>query len=102
MKIVVTGGSGFIGTNYIDFLLSLNDITILNLDIVAPRNSSHYSFWTFCDILDADHLTKILTDFQPEYIVHLAAATEADLKSICDFRVNFDGVHNQSQLRRNF
>lgn len=45
MRIVVTGGSGFIGTNYIELLLKNGQAEFLNLDNQLPRNASHKSFW---------------------------------------------------------
>ena len=41
MRILVTGGSGFIGTNLIEQLCNINNAEILNIDIVKPRNEKH-------------------------------------------------------------
>jgi nucleoside-diphosphate-sugar epimerase len=53
MRILVTGGSGFIGTNYIELLLRTVQEEFINLDNRSPRNAAHSSFWQECDLLDA-------------------------------------------------
>jgi len=94
MKILVTGGSGFIGTNYIDLLLQNGNAEFLNLDKNLPKNPKHKAFWKICDVLDAFRLKKIIKDFSPTHIVHLAAQTGTDVKSIDIFAVNIQGVRN--------
>jgi len=58
MRILVTGGSGFIGTNYIGLLLRNGQADFINLDIRPPRNMAHKSFWQGCDLLDAPALKR--------------------------------------------
>ena len=94
MKILVTGGSGFIGTNYIEFLLKNGRMEFINLDIEPPRNPAHKDFWRKCDLLDLDNLKKIIKDFSPTHIVHLAAKTGVDEKKLSDFKSNTQGVEN--------
>ena len=50
-KILITGGSGFIGTNVIEYLSSKN-IKLLNIDINEPKIKNHFEFWREVDILD--------------------------------------------------
>ena len=53
IKILVTGGSGFIGTNLIEYLLeNYKPIDILNIDIADPKIKDHFSLWKKVDILD--------------------------------------------------
>lgn len=94
MKILVTGGSGFIGTNYIEMLSNTADVEFLNLDKRMPRNKKHERFWKECNILDADQLRKIIKDFSPTHIVHLAAQTGTDIKNLEAFAANIEGVKN--------
>lgn len=91
MKILVTGGSGFIGTNYIELLLD-GKMEFINLDSKPPRNSAHKKFWRECNILDFSRLEKIMKDFKPTHVVHLAAKTGLDEKLLSDFAANIDGV----------
>jgi len=94
MRILVTGGSGFIGTNYIELLLKNGEAEFINLDHNPPRNPAHKSFWRKCDLLDASRLKKLVKDFAPTHVVHLAAKTGTDLKKLSDFAANIEGVEN--------
>ena len=94
MRIIITGGSGFIGTNYIELLLKSADAEFINIDIKPPRNAAHKNFWQECDLLDASRLKKIIKDFSPTHVVHLAAKTGLDEKKLSDFAANMEGVKN--------
>lgn len=94
MRILVTGGSGFIGTNYIEFLVKDGQAEFINLDHKPPLNPDHESFWQNCDLLDAYRFKKIITDFSPTHVVHLAAKTGLDEKKLSDFAANMEGVEN--------
>ncbi|MDG4594414.1 MAG: hypothetical protein P9F75_01755 [Candidatus Contendobacter sp.] len=48
-KILITGGSGFIGTHLIDSL-RFSDLTLLNIDIARPKITEHKDYWRFIDI----------------------------------------------------
>lgn len=93
-KIVVTGGSGFIGTNLIS-LLEKHKFQIFNYDISQPKNLRQIAYWHDIDILNKDLLiSKLLLD-KPDYIVHLAARTDLNEKNnINGYRVNIEGVRN--------
>ena len=94
MRILVTGGSGFIGTNYTELLLKSAKVEFINLDNRPPCNGAHKSFWQECDLLDVPRLKKIITDFSPTHVVHLAAKTGLDEKALSDFASNMRGVKN--------
>ena len=94
MRILITGGSGFIGTNYIELLLKTGQAEFVNLDKRPPRNAAHKSFWQECDLLDAPRLKKLVIDFSPTHVVHLAAKTGLDEKKLSDFAANMEGVEN--------
>lgn len=91
MKILISGGSGFIGTNLIEFLKYQE---IKNIDIKAPKNLEQNKFWVECDILDKAKLLKIFTDFKPEYVIHLAARADVDGKTLDDYKANIEGTEN--------
>jgi len=50
-KILITGGSGFIGTNLIESLKG-TDAKILSIDIEKPKIESHTWIWRQVDIRD--------------------------------------------------
>ena len=91
--ILITGGSGFIGTNLINELINSN-YTILNIDKVEPKIQSHKQFWKFCNILDKNKLEKIFLEFNPDYLIHLAAKTDTESSLIEDYSENIQGTKN--------
>ncbi|MDD5129541.1 MAG: NAD(P)-dependent oxidoreductase [Candidatus Omnitrophica bacterium] len=91
MKILVTGGSGFIGTNYTEFLFK-NKVEFINLDAQPPRNPMLNEFWRKCDILDYPRLEKLIKDFAPTHVVHLAAKTGLSETKLSQFSANIEGV----------
>ena len=92
MKILITGASGFIGTNLLESLRA--DHEVMNVDFRAPRNKEHIGYWQDVDIVDFNSLYKVATDFNPDYIVHLAARTDLDGKTLEDYNANTIGVEN--------
>ena len=91
-KIIVTGGSGFIGTNIIEFYKDKHEV--LNLDIESPRNTKHKKYWREINILDATSLNNVFSQFQPDFVIHMAARTDLDGKSLEEYRANIKGVEN--------
>lgn len=92
-RILITGGSGFIGTNVVDFYLN-EGFEVINLDINPPQNSEHRSFWIETDIMDYEKFHKGVAKFAPDYIIHLAARANLTGKSLDDYNENIDGVNN--------
>ncbi len=85
MKLLVTGGAGFIGSNFIRYWLERhNDDQVMNFDVltyagcqeslndVVKNFSGRYSFFKG-DIRSADDLTKAIQQFEPDVIVNFAA-----------------------------
>lgn len=93
IKILVTGGSGFIGTNMIESLLK-TDAEILSIDIAEPKLKQHRSIWHQADIRDKEVITKEIETFSPDYVIHLAARTDLNGKMLQDYDANMQGVTN--------
>jgi nucleoside-diphosphate-sugar epimerase len=89
-KLLVTGGSGFIGTNFIQYYR--NYYEIINVDIAAPKLSSQQVYWKKCDILDKNRLDSIIHRFKPNVVLHLAAKADLGGKSLEYYSVNFTGT----------
>lgn len=103
---IITGGSGFIGTNLVEHFAANGD-EILNLDIVCPRNMAHAPYWINVDLCNAAKLREVIHNFLPEVILHMGARTDLDGLSISDYSANTIGVRNMiaaikdlSSLRR--
>src|SRR5436190_10662906 len=90
---VVTGGSGFIGTNLIDEL-EKNHARVINVDVRAPNDLRHRNHWTECDIMDFGKLSSIFVAARPTHVIHLAARTDIDGKALLDYAVNIQGTSN--------
>jgi nucleoside-diphosphate-sugar epimerase len=93
MRILCTGGSGFIGTHLIDSFLA-EGIEFINIDTTKPKIQAHNSYWRNYNILDLDRLKEIFKQFQPSHVMHLAARTMMEGKSLDDFRDNTVGTAN--------
>ncbi len=88
MRLLITGGAGFIGSNLILFLLSRRkDITVLNLDkltyasdlnyLKPVENNPAYRF-VQADLVDRKAVNDIVRDFRPDGVMHLAAESHVD------------------------
>lgn len=92
-RVLVTGGSGFIGTNLIERSIARGD-TVLNLDIRPPRNPAQRPYWKNVDLLDSANLYRALHEFEPDVILHMGARTDFDGVCLSDFAANTVGVEN--------
>jgi len=93
-RILCTGGSGFIGTHLIEHFLSCSSNAVLNLDIEQPKYVSHKKHWKCVDILDKESINSAFLDFQPTHLIHMAAKTVMEGKSIHDYASNIAGTEN--------
>ncbi len=95
MKVLVTGASGFIGTNFVEYYSKL-DCELLNLDIQSPMDPKHQMFWKQVDIMEPDALTSAFNEFQPTHVIHMAARAECDENTTVEegYSVNTVGTQN--------
>jgi nucleoside-diphosphate-sugar epimerase len=94
MKIVVTGGSGFIGTNMV-YLLIQNGFNVVNYDIKKPKLDLHLKYWVEVDICNKLQILTLIQKDNPDYIIHLAARTDLNEKiNLEGYSANIDGVRN--------
>lgn len=98
-RILITGASGFIGTNLLEDLLNKN-YEVLNVDFNKPKIKERNNVWKNVDIVDYSIFEATVLDFNPDYIVHLAARTDLDGKKISDYAANTVGVKNLMRIVR--
>ena len=87
MKILVTGGCGFIGSNFIINQINNSNNEVLNFDIITYAanlenldeisKSGRYKFYKG-DICSQNDVKKALLQFKPDIIVHFAAESHVD------------------------
>lgn len=100
MKILITGGSGFIGTNLIELFLE-KKISFLNFDKNIPKKKDHIQYWFKGNLLDRDDLKKAIDLFNPTIIIHLAAKTDTSSDNLKDYIDNTEGTKNLISIIEN-
>jgi dTDP-glucose 4,6-dehydratase len=114
LKILITGGAGFIGSALIRYFINKTNHKILNLDKLSYSGnlkslqsvalSSNYVFKKI-DICNVKLVEKIFKSFQPDIIMHLAAESHVDrsiLKSKEFIQTNILGTYNLLETSRRY
>ena len=87
MKILVTGGAGFIGSAVVRHIIYDTDFSVVNVDkltyagnlesLASVSSDSRYTFEQV-DICDASELKRVFNEHQPDIVMHLAAESHVD------------------------
>lgn len=114
MTIVVTGGAGFIGSNFVQEWLARSDEPVLNIDALTYAGNLHNldalrgdgrHVFVHGDIADRALLARLLTEHQPRALIHFAAESHVDL-SIRDpgefIRTNVVGTFALLEVARTY
>ena len=93
MKVLVTGGAGFIGGNYIheqikkypeDTIICVDKLTYAgNMETLEPVNSHPNFYFEQADIADPVAIRAIFEKYTPDYVINFAAESHVD-RSITD------------------
>jgi dTDP-glucose 4,6-dehydratase len=106
MKVLVTGGAGFIGSAVCRLFVAELGVTVLNVDKLTYAanlaslqpidNHPNYGFHR-ADICDRPAIARLLREFRPDAVLHLAAESHVD-RSIDGpgefIRTNIDGTYS--------
>ena len=114
MKVLVTGGAGFIGSAVVRMLISETQNSVINVDkltyagnldsLVSIETSRKYVF-VQADICDREALTEIFHIHKPDMVMHLAAESHVD-RSIDDpgdfIQTNIMGTYSLLEVARSY
>lgn len=114
MRIIVTGGAGFIGSAVCRFLINNTTAEVLNLDKLTYagnlnslkdiESNDRYKFEQV-DICQSDVVERLFEEFRPTAIMHLAAESHVDrsIESPADFiTTNIIGTYSLLQIARKY
>lgn len=91
--VLVTGGSGFIGSHFICHMLR-EGYQVVNVDIVPPKDAALVRYHRAVSIMNLPELIRVMLDSQPNYVVHFAALAVMGGKSLNDYIANTEGTGN--------
>jgi len=114
MKIIVTGGAGFIGSAVIRQYINNADHIVINLDaltyagnlesLVDIELNARYHF-EHVDIRNIDEIERVFNKYQPDAIMHLAAESHVDrsIDGPADFiMTNIVGTYNLLDVSKQY
>ena len=114
MRILISGGCGFIGSALIRMLISNTKHTIMNVDALtyassqesteSVKSSDRYTLAN-TNINNFDDLESIFCTFEPDKVIHLAAESHVDNSIVSPdafMKTNIFGTYNMLEVSRKF
>lgn len=95
IKYLITGGSGFIGSNLANYINKFNFAKVYILDIKSPPKCLSKNInYKQINLLNKIEINSYIKNLKPNYIFHLAARTDLNSTKISSYKVNYEGVRN--------
>lgn len=91
--ILITGASGFIGTNLIE-LFEEKGYRFVNYDKADVTKKNQHKYWHEGNIMDKDALAAAFEKYKPTVVIHLAARTDTASDKLEDYIENTEGTEN--------
>lgn len=114
MKLLVTGGAGFIGSAVVRHFVAQEDVAVVNIDkltyagnldsLASIEGAPNYTF-AHVDICDAAAIRRVFRDHGPDAVMNLAAETHVDrsIDGAAEFiRTNVQGTHVLLETARRY
>src|SRR5216683_1599867 len=93
-RLLITGGSGFIGANLISEIDRRGGYEVLNLDLAPLKFASKSVRDRHCDLVDRQAMEQSFAEFQPTHVVNLAGRTDMFGARLDDYAANHIGTRN--------
>ena len=91
--ILITGASGFIGTNLIE-LFEEKNYKFVKYDKADVTKKDQHKYWFEGNIMDKKRLSEAFDKFKPTIVIHLAARTDTLSDKLEDYIENTEGTKN--------
>ena len=114
MNILITGGSGFIGSALIRYIINQTQDSVINIDkltyaanqsaLKEVENNPRYAFEQI-DICDLKAIESVFEKYQPDAVMHLAAESHVDrsISGAADFiQTNIVGTYTLLEVAKNY
>lgn len=113
-KLLITGGAGFIGSNLVRYIINDIGAKVCNIDKLTYAGNRHSLSdlndtgkhrLVVLDICETEKVTSVFAEFQPDYVMHLAAESHVD-RSIDGpgefIQTNVVGTYSMLQAARGY
>ena len=113
-KLLITGGSGFIGSALIRYIINHTQDSVINIDkltyaanqsaLKEVENNPRYAFEQV-DICDLKAIERVFEKYQPDAVMHLAAESHVDrsITGAADFiQTNIVGTYTLLEVAKNY